>query len=67
MNKLKKYRVKRGKSQSQLAKEVKVNRFYISKLERGAIAHPSLQLGLRLAKVLGCFVEDVWPLKKWNI
>ncbi len=60
MNKLKHFRLRRGKTQAQLAKEVKVNRFYISKLENDKIRHPSLRLGLKLAKNLGCFIEDIW-------
>ena len=60
MNKLKQYRLKRGKSQSQLAKVVKTNRFYISKLENEKVKYPSMRLGLKLAKVLGCFIDDIW-------
>ncbi len=62
-NSLKQIRIRLGLSQQDLAKVVGVSRQTISGVESGQYA-PSATIALRLAKVLGCQVEDVFWLEE---
>lgn len=57
--KLKVQRVARGLTQEELAQTVGVTRQTILAIEKGNYA-PSVHLALRIAKTLGCTVEDIF-------
>ncbi len=61
-NRLKVLRAERDWTQSDLAEEVGVSRKTINTIERGVYA-PSAILALRLARVFGVAVEDVFELR----
>ncbi|KKD37335.1 substrate-binding domain-containing protein [Limnoraphis robusta] len=62
-NRLKQIRTRLGLSQQDLAKVVGVSRQTISGVESGQYA-PSATIALRLAKALGCQVEDLFWLEE---
>jgi len=62
-NNLKQIRIRLGLSQQDLAKVAGVSRQTISGVESGQYA-PSATIALRLAKVLGCQVEDLFWLEE---
>lgn len=47
-------------TQSDLALACDVSQVAISKIERG-LAYPSLQLARKIAKVLGCSIDELFP------
>lgn len=61
LNQLKEYRTERGLTQAGLAELVRVSRKTINTIENGVFI-PSTKLSLRLAKALGCQVEDLFQL-----
>ena len=60
-NNLKLYRVKHGYTQDDLAKTLEVSRQTINAIENNKY-FPSLELGLKLAKILDCKVDDLFSL-----
>jgi putative transcriptional regulator len=60
-NKLKMYRVKFNYTQDDLSKKLKVSRQTINAIENNKY-FPSLELGLQLAKILDCKVDDLFSL-----
>ncbi len=60
-NKLKIYRVKYNYTQDDLSKKLKVSRQTINAIENNKY-FPSLELGLQLAKILDCKVDDLFSL-----
>ena len=58
-NKLKEHREKLGVNQQEMGALVGVSRQTISQIERGGYA-PSVALALKLAKVCGVTVEDIF-------
>jgi putative transcriptional regulator len=60
-NRLKVLRAERDWTQAELAERVGVSRKTINTIERGVFV-PSTLLGLRLARVFGVTVEDVFGL-----
>lgn len=58
-NKLKDYRAKLGVNQQQLGALVGTSRQTISQIERGDYS-PSVTLALKIAKVCGAAVEDIF-------
>jgi putative transcriptional regulator len=60
-NKLKIYRVKFDYTQDDLSKKLKVSRQTINAIENNKY-FPSLELGLQLAKILDCKVDDLFSL-----
>ena len=61
-NKLKMYRVKFNYTQDDLSKKLKVSRQTINAIENNKY-FPSLELGLKLAKILDCKVDDLFSLE----
>ena len=64
-NHLKEWRARqaqRGISKATLARRIRVNRSYVTKLEQGK-AVPSLQVALQLAEYFGCTVDDLFELQ----
>lgn len=59
LNKLKDYRNKLGVNQQELGAMVGTSRQTISQIERGDYS-PSVSLALRIARVCGCRVEDIF-------
>jgi putative transcriptional regulator len=61
INDLGKWRRKRGRgiSMAHLARQVRVSRSYICKLERGKV-QPSAEVMFRIADYFGCRVEDIF-------
>ena len=57
--KLKQMRLKRGLTQVQLAKKLKVKQPYLATLESGAETNPKLNVVRRLAKALKCTVGEL--------
>ena len=57
--KLRTWRLERGFTQEELAKEVRVTKVYISQLEAGLQGDPSLPVLRRLAKALGVSVGEL--------
>ena len=55
---IKKMREKRNIKQVELAERTGVTQAMICQMERGT-RNPSLQLGLEIAKVLGCTVDEL--------
>ena len=62
INRVEPYRTKLGLSRQELADAVGVHLQTIGYIERGEYA-PTLALALRLAKALGCKVEDLYQMK----
>lgn len=63
-NHLKEWRARqaqRGISKATLARRIRVNRSYVTKLEQGK-AVPSLQVALQLAEYFGCTVDQLFEL-----
>ena len=63
-NHLKEWRARqaqRGISKATLARRIRVNRSYVTKLEQGK-AVPSLQVALQLAEYFGCTVDELFEL-----
>jgi putative transcriptional regulator len=60
-NKLKMYRVKFNYTQDDLSKKLKVSRQTINAIENNKY-FPSLELGLQLAKILDCKVDELFSL-----
>ena len=58
-NRLKEYRAKLGVNQQEMGKLVRTSRQTISQIERGDYS-PSVTLALKIAKVCGCTVEDIF-------
>jgi XRE family transcriptional regulator of biofilm formation len=56
---MKALRVKRGLSQTEVAKHSGVTRFYVSQLESGLRKNPSLPVLKRIAKALGVPVTEL--------
>ena len=59
MNKVREYRQKLGLSQQELSRITGIPRTTISSIESGSVI-PSVDYAIRLAKVLGCSVEDLF-------
>ncbi|WP_310379884.1 helix-turn-helix transcriptional regulator [Flavobacterium sp.] len=55
------YRVKFNYTQDDLSKKLKVSRQTINAIENNKY-FPSLELGLQLAKILDCKVDDLFSL-----
>ncbi len=62
-NRLKEHRAKIGVNQSQMGAMVGVSRQTISQIERGDYS-PSVSLALRIAKVCGVTVEDIFTYEE---
>lgn len=62
-NKLKEHREKLGINQQDMGALVGVSRQTISQIERGGYS-PSVTLALKLAKVCGVMVEDIFLYKE---
>ncbi|MDE5563986.1 MAG: helix-turn-helix transcriptional regulator, partial [Oscillospiraceae bacterium] len=62
-NKLKEYRSKLGVNQQQMGALVHTSRQTISQIERGDYS-PSVSLALRIAKVCGVTVEDIFQYEE---
>lgn len=60
-NSIKLYRVKFNLSQDDLSKELSVSRQTLSAIENNKY-FPSLELGLKMAQILKCRVEDLFSL-----
>ncbi len=60
-NRLKEYRARLDINQSEMGKLAGVSRQTISQIERGDYS-PSVTLALRLAKICGVTVEDIFSL-----
>lgn len=63
LNKLKKYRTKKGLNQEELGRLVGVSRQTISLIERGDY-NPSITVCLKLSKVLETRVENIFTYKE---
>lgn len=62
-NRLKEHRARIGVNQSQLGAMVGASRQTISQIERGDYS-PSVSLALRIAKVCGVTVEDIFSYEE---
>lgn len=65
INHLKEWRARRGKhgiKKADLARHLRVDRAFITRLEQGK-ARPSLELALRIARYFGCPVEAIFELE----
>lgn len=62
-NRVKEYRARTGLNQQQLGEQVGASRQTISLIERGDY-HPSVLLALRIAKVFGAQLEEVFYLQE---
>ena len=60
-SRLKDYRQAAGLTQAELAEQVEVSRKTINTVENGVFV-PSTVLALKLARCLGCTVEDLFQL-----
>jgi putative transcriptional regulator len=58
-NRIKVFRAERNWSQAELANRISIARQSLNAIENGK-ADPSLPLGMRIAKVFGVRVEDVF-------
>jgi putative transcriptional regulator len=58
-NRIKVYRAEKNWSQAELAEKLNIARQSLNAIENGK-ADPSLPLGMRIAKVFGVRVEDVF-------
>ena len=63
LNRLKEYRSKLGINQTELGKLAGVSRQTISLIERGDYS-PSVALALKLAKICGVQVEDIFQYEE---
>ena len=64
-NNLKEWRTRqaqRGISKAALARRIRVDRSYVTKLEQGKAA-PSLLVALQLAQYFGCTVDELFQLQ----
>ena len=64
-NKLKEYRARLGVNQQQMGALVGTSRQTISQIERGDYS-PSVTLALKIAKVCGATVEDIFNYEEDN-
>ena len=64
-NNLKDYRAKLGVNQQEMGKLAGVSRQTISQIERGDYS-PSVTLALKLAKLCGVTVEDIFQYEEEN-
>ena len=62
-NRVKEYRARTGLNQQQLGEQVGASRQTISLIERGDY-HPSVLLALRIARVFGAPLEEVFYLQE---
>lgn len=62
-NRLREFRAARGINQSEMGQLVHVSRQTISMIERGDYS-PSVTLALKLAKVFGVHVEDIFSYEE---
>ncbi|MFI3114915.1 MAG: helix-turn-helix transcriptional regulator [Clostridia bacterium] len=62
-NKVKIFREKLNISQTDLGKLCSVSRQTISSIERGDY-HPSIVVALKLTKIFGCSVEDIFKYEE---
>lgn len=62
-NRLKEYRARLGVNQQELGRMAGVSRQTISQIERGDYS-PSVTLALKLAKLCGVTVEDIFTYKE---
>lgn len=62
-NKLKEFRASRGINQSDMGALVQVSRQTISMIERGDYS-PSVTLALKIARVFGVHVEDIFSYEE---
>ena len=60
-NNLRLYRVKYGMTQEDLSKKLEVSRQTINSIENNKY-FPSLELGLKLARIFECKVDDLFSL-----
>ena len=65
-NRLKEYRARLDINQSEMGKLAGVSRQTISQIERGDYS-PSVTLALRLAKICGVTVEDIFSLDETEV
>ena len=64
VNYIKKVRITKGEiTQEELARKVGVTRQTIIYIEKGKF-NPSVKLALKIAKVLGCSVEELFELEE---
>lgn len=63
INRLKEYRARLGINQTELGKKSGVSRQTISLIERGDYS-PSVTLALKLAKICGVTVEDIFSYEE---
>jgi putative molybdopterin biosynthesis protein len=63
LNRLREWRRRAGLTQQELAERAGVTRQTISGIESGLYG-PGVEVGLRLARVLGCHVEDLFELER---
>jgi putative transcriptional regulator len=61
INRLKEMRTAAGLTQAELAERVAVSRKTVNTVENGVFV-PSTTLALKLARALGCRVEDIFQL-----
>lgn len=71
MKNIKKYRSAKGMSKSELARLINVSPSYITKLENGEKKNPSLEVKIKMAKALGCsmneLINDKNSIKEFDI
>lgn len=65
VNKVRNYRELKGISQDRLATLVNVSRQTIISIEKGSY-NPSIELGLKLAKILSCRLDELFQLEDIN-
>ena len=63
VNRVKEYRARTGLNQQQLGEQVGASRQTISLIERGDY-HPSVLLALRIARVFGAQLEEIFYLQE---
>ena len=63
LNKLRIFRERRGLSEAELARQLEVSKQTISAIERGKY-DPSLPLALKIARLFGKRVEDIFELEE---
>ena len=63
INRLKEYRAKINVNQTEMGKLVGVSRQTISQIERGDYS-PSVTLALKIAKIFGASVEDIFSYEE---
>lgn len=61
-NRIRDYRKEKGYTQQDLAEQLKVSRQTINAIENNKY-YPSLELGLQLAYIFGCKVDDLFSLE----